>query len=426
VTGTWLTWPTPLFNPLTALPPLSPREILAGPFGLLAFVPLVPLVLLVARRNRALALVASGLVWMVGTLSPGGAAVVLGWTALAAGWVLLLGTGRRRGRLSERGMITLTWIGLSVLVLPFWWDGSAAWFVPSRTAPLHNVGLAYLMLRLVAWGVDWARNPQLPLRLSATAGWLLYAPCMRLGPVMLREEFLRRYEAWDPRRSPDFVGGLRRLGWLVVGGVLLGFVAKQIPGSLPGGSFLSCPEQYGTGALVRALYLVPVQVYLLLWTYNELAAVLGLWIGLPVDNNFNWLPLATSVRDFWRRWHVTLGAWLRAYVYIPLGGNRRHVGLNNLAVFGLCGVWHGAAWSFVAWSLTQTVALTLQRWWDKWRGQAGAGEAGRRTWLGWVGTVVCWLATMQYQVLTVFVFVDFEHCGWRLLRELGRRFLSAC
>ncbi len=406
----------PLPNPLTLAPPLGPIEILAGPFGLLVYLPLLPLVWLIARRHRAGALISVALIWLLITLHAIGTLVVLGWLAGGVTWLLLLARWRRRGVLRERSMIALVWLGLHAWIAPFWWYATQMAWYPSRLQALHNVGLAYLLLRLIAWGVQLAREPGQARRLLDTAAWLLYPPCMRLGPVVLREQFLERFDAWNPRQGIRWGAGLKRFGMFLLGGVALGFVARQIP-QVRAADFFSTPGDYTTGELLRVLYLVPAQVYLLLWTYNELAVALSLWTGIRVDNNFNWLPLATSVRDFWRRWHITLGAWLRMYIYIPLGGNRRHVVLNYLMVFVYCGLWHGPAWSFVAWALTQVVALNVQRWWDR----LPAPQWAQRGPVRWAWRGLSWLLTIQYQLVTVMIFVDFEHLGLRLLGELWQR-----
>jgi D-alanyl-lipoteichoic acid acyltransferase DltB (MBOAT superfamily) len=396
--------PAPLFNALTS-DPLRPDELYAGPFGLIAFLPLVPLVLLLARRWPRAALIAGSLVWLLPTLRPTTTAVLLAGVAVAWGWLQLLATWRRRGVLSERGMTALVWLGLHALAFPLWWQAQQAWY-PSRLAVLHNVGFAYFLLRLVAWGVELAKNPQQPTRFLDTVCWLLYPPCMRLGPVLLRDDFLTRLEAWDPHRSPAWKAGLQRFGLFLLGGAGIGLIATQIAPTH--GDFFAQPENYSTGALLRFFYLIPVQIYLLLWTYNQLANALGCWIGIRVDDNFHRLPLATSVRDFWRRWHITVAAWLRNYVYFPLGGSRRRATLNIILVFAYCGLWHGPSWSFLAWGLAQAFALTVQRAWD-----ALPHRPTGRVW-----TASCWLLTMQYEIATILVFTDFDHLGLRLGREL--------
>ncbi len=418
--------PEPLFNPIIAPADqlLTGWEILAGPFGLLAFIPLVPVLRLAARSRPRTALITSGLVWMVATAGPLATLLVLAGCLAASGWVLLLAWLRRTGRVGPRLMLTLAWLGLSALAFPFWWYPQWSWYgwhEGSRLAVLHNAGLAYFLLRFIAWAVDLSREPRDPLRATDTICWLLYPPCMRLGPLLLRRQFLARLDAWDPSSPAPRKTVLQRFGLFVVGGVFLAVITRNLPHILPEGNFFSSPELYSVSKLVRVCYFIPIQVYLLLWIYNELACALSLWVGIRVDDNFDWLPRATSVRDFWQRWHVTVGRWLRIYIYTPVCETRRLVPLRFAAVFGFCAVWHGASWSFVAWGASQTVALMVQRAWDRVRKRLGWRNRPAGRW--W--TVLCWLVTMHYQIATILMFLDFEHCGWRVFRELARRLMSA-
>ena len=101
--------------------------------------------------------------------------------------------------------------------------------------------------------------------------------------------------------------------------------------------------------------------------YSDMAIGLGLLFGFTLPENFNFPYLSRSIREFWQRWHITLGAWFRDYLYIPLGGNRTgHTGRNLLIVFAATGFWHGAAWSFLLWGLWHGLFITLerQRWWQ--------------------------------------------------------------
>ena len=417
--------PQALFNPLTAPPaaPLTGPEVAAGPYGLLVFLLLVPCLRLVARFRRRTALMGCGLVWLVTTLGPVATPIFLGGVLAGGGWVLGLGALRRRERIGPRTMITLVWLGLHALILPVWWFPSADWYgwQPSRMPILHNIGFAYFVLRFIAWGRRLAQQPREPWRLMDTLCWVLYPPCMRLGPVLLRETFLERLDAWDPAARPDWREVGRRLGLFVLGAVTLGVVLHNTPPRvIDGQSFFDAPGAYITADLLTLVYLVPIQIYLLLWTYNELAAGLAAWVGIRVDDNFCWLPLATSVRDFWRRWHVTVGAWLRSCIYIPLGGNRGWVWLNYVLVFGYVGVWHGPSWSFVAWGLSQAAALIVQRQWDRLREKWGwAGRPSSAVW-----TAVSWLLTVHYAIITIVMFTDFDHLGTRLFAELLRRLLA--
>lgn len=113
------------------------------------------------------------------------------------------------------------------------------------------------------------------------------------------------------------------------------------------------------GALVYAL-----QIYYDFAGYSDMAIGLGRMFGFRFPENFNFPYLATSIRDFWRRWHITLSAWFKDYLYIPLGGNRKGKGrtyLNLYIVFFLTGLWHGASWTFVVWGLMHGTLMVVER-----------------------------------------------------------------
>ena len=107
-----------------------------------------------------------------------------------------------------------------------------------------------------------------------------------------------------------------------------------------------------------------LQIYFDFSGYSDMAIGLGKFFGFEFMENFNFPFISSSVTEFWRRWHISLGSWFRDYVYIPLGGNRkgklRHL-LNILVVWMLTGFWHGAEWNFIVWGLYFAVLLTLEK-----------------------------------------------------------------
>ena len=107
-----------------------------------------------------------------------------------------------------------------------------------------------------------------------------------------------------------------------------------------------------------------VQIYFDFSGYSDMAVGLGKMFGFVFLENFNFPYIAQSVQDFWRRWHISLSTWFRDYLYIPLGGNRcsepRNY-FNLVIVFFLCGLWHGASWTFVIWGLYHGIFLVLER-----------------------------------------------------------------
>jgi alginate O-acetyltransferase complex protein AlgI len=107
-----------------------------------------------------------------------------------------------------------------------------------------------------------------------------------------------------------------------------------------------------------------LQIYYDFGGYSLMAIGLGFLIGFTYPINFNYPYIATSMTDFWRRWHISLSSWFRDYVYIPLGGNRLsrvRTYVNLWVVFLLCGLWHGAAWNFVVWGAAHGALLVLER-----------------------------------------------------------------
>ena len=114
---------------------------------------------------------------------------------------------------------------------------------------------------------------------------------------------------------------------------------------------VSDPSTAGVWALPY-IYLYALQIYFDFSGYTDIARGLGLWFGFRWPENFNWPYLATSVQDFWRRWHMTLSRFLRDYLYIPLGGSRGgplRVAAALMVTMLLGGLWHGASWSFMLW-----------------------------------------------------------------------------
>lgn len=106
------------------------------------------------------------------------------------------------------------------------------------------------------------------------------------------------------------------------------------------------------------------QIYFDFSAYSDMAIGLGLMFGFRFLENFNYPYIATSITDFWRRWHISLSSWFREYVYIPLGGNRKGLGrqiINLFVVWLLTGLWHGASWNFVLWGLYFFILLMIEK-----------------------------------------------------------------
>jgi D-alanyl-lipoteichoic acid acyltransferase DltB (MBOAT superfamily) len=137
------------------------------------------------------------------------------------------------------------------------------------------------------------------------------------------------------------------------------------------------PTFYSAGEVYAAVVGYALQIYCDFSGYTDIAIGSALLLGVRFPKNFNSPYKAASVTEFWRRWHISLSTWLRDYLYIPLGGNRRgrvRTYMNLLTTMILGGLWHGAAWTFVAWGTLHGVALAGHRLWTEWRGRSGRSD----------------------------------------------------
>ncbi|MCD7929425.1 MAG: MBOAT family protein, partial [Clostridiales bacterium] len=195
----------------------------------------------------------------------------------------------------------------------------------------------------------------------------LFHQCIA-GPIIRYETIEQELTGRKFRRS-DMAGGIRRF--------TVGLAKKALLSNYCGSladTFLVSTSAEGQLATILArpalsiwlgIFCYTLQIYLDFSAYSDMAIGMGQMIGFHYDENFNYPYCARSIRDFWRRWHISLSSFFRDYVYIPLGGSRRSVPrviLNLLVVWALTGLWHGASWNFVFWGLYYFVFLVLERY----------------------------------------------------------------
>ncbi|WP_306698070.1 MBOAT family O-acyltransferase [Treponema endosymbiont of Eucomonympha sp.] len=124
------------------------------------------------------------------------------------------------------------------------------------------------------------------------------------------------------------------------------------------------PAVYPACSIALATFFFAFQIYCDFSGYSDIAIGSARALGFNLMTNFRHPYFARSIADFWRRWHISLTTWLKDYIYIPLGGNRRGLFrqcVNILIVFALSGLWHGAAWNFVAWGILHGLFQTIER-----------------------------------------------------------------
>lgn len=121
-------------------------------------------------------------------------------------------------------------------------------------------------------------------------------------------------------------------------------------------------DMLSTGGAWLGIIAYTFQIYFDFSGYSDMAIGMGRCLGFHFDENFNYPYISTTITEFWRRWHISLGSFFRDYVYIPLGGNRKHQPLNLLVVWCLTGLWHGASWNFVLWGMYFGIIVMAEKY----------------------------------------------------------------
>lgn len=229
--------------------------------------------------------------------------------------------------------------------------------VPALTMP---IGVSFFTFQGLSYVVDVYRGrgpaQRNPLDVALYMG--LFATIMS-GPIVRYADFHEQIRGRKERLA-DVASGMRRF---TVGLAKKVMVAGAL-GTLADALFTTPTSQLSVaGAWLGALAFTG-QIYFDFSGYTDMAIGLGLMFGFRLPENFSYPYISQSITEFWRRWHMSLGAWFRDYVYIPLGGNRvsRLVNLRNIfVVWALTGLWHGATWSFVAWGLYYGVLIAVEK-----------------------------------------------------------------
>jgi len=230
-----------------------------------------------------------------------------------------------------------------------------------KLGPVHlPCGISFFTFQAISYLVDVSRD-DVPVESSPTR-YALYAalfPHLIAGPIVRYRDLADRLG--DRTITPDgFAEGVRRFVIGLGKKVLLANTVAAAADDL----FALPPAVLGTGAAWLGLACYSLQIYFDFSGYSDMAIGLGKMFGFDFAENFRHPYAAASVTDFWRRWHITLSSWLRDYVYIPLGGSRcstARVLANLVIVFVLCGLWHGAAWTFLVWGLWHGAFLVAER-----------------------------------------------------------------
>lgn len=222
------------------------------------------------------------------------------------------------------------------------------------------LGISFFTFRAISYLVDAYRDKTLvQKKIFGLALYLSFFPQLTAGPIVRYADFKDQIE----KRSitaEQISSGMRRFAIglckkvLIAG--MIGAIADKVFAMDAAG--LTTSEAW-IGAVAYSL-----QIYFDFSAYSDMAIGLSIMFGFNTAENFNYPYIASSITDFWKRWHISLTAWFRNYVYIPLGGNREgafRTYVNIMLVFILTGFWHGADWTFIAWGLFHGLFMVIER-----------------------------------------------------------------
>jgi alginate O-acetyltransferase complex protein AlgI len=303
--------------------------------------------------------------------SGGGAFTWLILGSIALNYAAAIGIDRARGTPAARRRLALT-VGVNLLALAvFKYAGFAA---ANLNALLHAlgaspvpvpaivlpIGISFFTFHAISYVVDVYRRDAVAQKGPVEAAlYLLLFPQLIAGPIVRYRDVAAQLTARVVQRD-DFAVGVRRF--------VIGLGKKMLLANIvavPADRLFALPPGELTAAhawLAAVCY--TLQIYFDFSGYSDMAIGLAHLFGFRFKENFQYPYVAQSIQDFWRRWHISLSAWFRDYLYVPLGGNRvppHRVYLNLVTVFFLCGLWHGASWTFVVWGLYHGAFLVVER-----------------------------------------------------------------
>lgn len=222
------------------------------------------------------------------------------------------------------------------------------------------VGISFFTFQIMSYVIDvYSGKIKKQKNFINIATYITLFPQLIAGPIVnyktVEAELENRKQGWD-----NISSGLRRF---IVGLAKKVIIANNVA-ILADAVFNSPTNELGTILILVGIVAYALQIYFDFSGYSDMAIGLGRMFGFNFLENFNYPYIATSITDFWRRWHISLSSWFKEYVYIPLGGNRcgKFKWFRNIIiVWMLTGFWHGANWNFILWGLYFSVFLIFEK-----------------------------------------------------------------
>jgi alginate O-acetyltransferase complex protein AlgI len=272
------------------------------------------------------------------------------------------GTGKAKLALLASIVVNLTLLGVfkySDFVVANL-NGLFGTAIPLPNLPLP-IGISFYTVQPMSYTIDIYRgDAKMQPNIISFGAYVALFPQLIAGPIVRYQTIAEQLNDRHRESGDKFADGIRRfilgLGKKVLLANNIGMVWTEL-------TALPAAEQSVLGAWLGILAF-SFQIYFDFSGYSDMAIGLGKMFGFDFLENFEYPYISKSITEFWRRWHISLGTWFREYVYIPLGGNRKGLGmqLRNIdVVWLLTGIWHGAAWNFAVWGLYYCALLILEK-----------------------------------------------------------------
>ena len=246
--------------------------------------------------------------------------------------------------------------------------------VPEITLP---IGISFFTFQALSYVVDVYRNPEtVQKNFGKVLLYISFFPQLIAGPIVKYHDIAQYLE----ERKADLTEircGMQRF--------IIGLTKKMLlantMGAVADQMFALAPGDMSAGTAWIGAVCYCMQIFFDFSGYSDMAIGIGHMFGFTFKENFDHPYISTSIREFWRRWHISLSTWFREYLYIPMGGNRKGKGrtlINKLIVFFCTGLWHGASWNFVVWGMIHGVSMVIED-------ALGIREKlGRFKFIGWI------------------------------------------
>jgi alginate O-acetyltransferase complex protein AlgI len=250
------------------------------------------------------------------------------------------------------------------------------------------IGISFITFELISYTIDIFRRDIRSPKAFIDLGLLVsFFPHLIAGPILKPREFI-------PQLQRDIVitwGNIEKgLQLFIIGLIKKILIADRL--ALFVDPVFASPNNYNSGTIWLAVIAYTLQIFCDFSGYTDMAIGSAKCLGFDIPRNFNMPYISKSITEFWRRWHISLSTWLREYLYIPLGGNRKGKArqyINLVIVMLLGGLWHGASWNFVLWGGFQGLGLAIHKYYvDNIRTPKEKDS--------FMYNFICWLLTMLF------------------------------